>query len=62
MTKKTDVKGKVKGADAEQKVLKKIQDNSKAAVAEKAVVKTGEKPTEKKTKKDFASFKAKENK
>ena len=31
MTKKAEVKAKVKGADAEQKILKKIQDgNSKA--------------------------------
>jgi len=54
MTKKTEVKGVVKGADAEQKVLKKIQDGNKAA--EKTVKKDG------KDKKDFASFKAKENK
>ena len=31
MPKKTDVKAKVKGADAEQKVLKKIQEGTKAA-------------------------------
>lgn len=31
MTKKTETKSKVKGADAEQRVLKKIQDGNKAA-------------------------------
>ena len=31
MTKKTETKAKAKGADAEQKVLKKIQDGNKAA-------------------------------
>ena len=31
MTKKTEQKAKVKGADAEQKVLKKIKDGNKAS-------------------------------
>ena len=31
MTKKTDVKSKAKGADTEQRVLKKIKDGNKAA-------------------------------
>lgn len=35
MTKKTETKAKVKGADAEQKVLKKIQDGNKAAKSAK---------------------------
>ena len=37
MTKKTEGKAKVKGADAEQKVLKKIKDgNTKAAKKDKS--------------------------
>ena len=35
MTKKTEVKAKVKGADTEQKVLKKIKDGDKAAKKDK---------------------------
>ena len=31
MTKKSDVKAKVKGADQEQKIMKKIDDGNKAA-------------------------------
>ena len=31
MTKKSDTKAKVKGADAEEKIMKKIQDGNKAA-------------------------------
>ena len=36
MPKKTEQKAKVKGADAEQKVLKKIQDGNKAAKENRA--------------------------
>ena len=35
MTKKSDVKAKVKGADQEQKIMKKIQDGNKAAKLKK---------------------------
>jgi hypothetical protein len=35
MTKKSDVKAKVKGADQEQKIVKKVNDGNKAALAKK---------------------------
>ena len=35
MTKKSDVKAKVKGADQEKKIMKKIQDGNKAAKLKK---------------------------
>ena len=41
MTKKTEEKSKAKGADAEQRVLKKIQDGNKKAKDAKMAAKSG---------------------